>query len=190
VTINHSAVDDWPDDFIPSDLQQHVICLRETDHHERAGYTVDLQDRNYENDWQAAEDIPGDSSEDSPLVTGSVTSDINGERQNPGLRLLNAVCGLLSDRTLGQGIQYASPSYAQNLDPSSVPQHTPAIRYTIRGQTALLNHWQDPHYFTSAFPTLFPTGVGCHLDLRAIPVSLAAFADWALRHHSRRQAPL
>jgi hypothetical protein len=48
VTVNHSAVNDWPDDFIPSDLQQHVICLRETDHHERAGYTVDLEDRNYE----------------------------------------------------------------------------------------------------------------------------------------------
>jgi hypothetical protein len=27
VTIDHSAIEHWPDDFIPSDLQQQVICL-------------------------------------------------------------------------------------------------------------------------------------------------------------------
>ena len=93
VTIDHSTINDWPDEFIPSDLQQQIICVSEADHHERAGYTVDLQDDNYENDWQAAEDIP--SSENTPLLTGSITTDINGERHNPDLRLLNAVYNLV-----------------------------------------------------------------------------------------------
>ncbi|KAH9203429.1 hypothetical protein DL95DRAFT_321422, partial [Leptodontidium sp. 2 PMI_412] len=50
-----------------------------------------------------------------------------------------------------------------------------------------MNNWEDPHYFTAAFPTLFPEGIGGHQDQRAVPVSLMAFAEWALSHHSRRQ---
>ncbi|KAF3399820.1 hypothetical protein F1880_008390 [Penicillium rolfsii] len=38
VTINHSAVDGWPDEFVPSDLQQEIVFLGESDHNERAGY--------------------------------------------------------------------------------------------------------------------------------------------------------
>ena len=38
------------------------------------------------------------------------------------------------------------------------------IFYTIRGQATLMNSWENPHYFTGAFPTLFPTGLGGHLD--------------------------
>ncbi|KAF5855657.1 hypothetical protein ETB97_008830 [Aspergillus alliaceus] len=60
----------------------------------------------------------------------------------------------------------------------------PVISHTIRGEATLVDHWTDPHYFTAAFPTLFPTGIGGHLDERSIPVSLVAFADWALRHHT------
>ena len=177
VTIDHSTINDWPDEFIPSDLQQQIICVSEADHHERAGYTVDLQDDNYENDWQAAEDIP--SSENTPLLTGSITTDINGERHNPDLRLLNAVYNLVD-------AQHNSPVVTQNVESPSASQHTPAIRYSIHGPATFLNHWRDPRYFTSAFPALFPTGIGGHLDQRTIHVSLLAFADWALRHHSRR----
>ena len=66
----------------------------------------------------------------------------------------------------------------------------PTISYAIRGQSALMNNWEDSCYFTGAFPTLFPTGTGGHQDKRAVPVSLAAFVEWALNHHSRRQAAL
>jgi hypothetical protein len=76
VTINHSAVDEWPDDFVPSDLQQEIVFLGESDHHERAGYTADLQENNYENDWQAAEDDPDHPTGLSTPVTGSVLTDI------------------------------------------------------------------------------------------------------------------
>ena len=41
------------------------------------------------------------------------------------------------------------------------PQHRqrdePMISYAIRGQATLMSSWEDPHYFTGAFPTLFPT---------------------------------
>jgi hypothetical protein len=50
------------------------------DHHECAGYTVNLQEHNYENDWQAAEDNISNPAANAPLITGSIATDINGER--------------------------------------------------------------------------------------------------------------
>jgi hypothetical protein len=165
-------MDEWADDFIPMELRDSIICVDETDHHEREGYTVNLQEGNYENDLQAAEDDACDAGGDAPLMTGSFTTDINGERQNPDLRILDTLLDLITSR-------------AQVADQ---PDHrrTPLIRYSIRGGTTLLSHWDDPHYFTAAFPTLFPTGVGGHLEQRTISVSVPAFGEWALTHHSRR----
>lgn len=161
VTINHSTLDQWLDDFIPSDLQQQVICLDETDHHERAGYSVNLQEGNYENEWQAAEGNNDQFSEDALPVTGSVTTDINGERQNPDVRLLNTVYTLVKDSVPEVRSQYTATTRIDHTDPiSRSPHYSPVVEYGIRGQPTLLNHWQDPHYFTSAFPTLFPGGIG------------------------------
>jgi hypothetical protein len=182
VTVDHSAMHHWPDEFIPSEIQQQVICLSGTDHHERAGYSVNLHEENYENDWQAAGDSHDDPNGDSPLVTASVTTDLNGDRQNPDLRLLNTISSLINDPQP----QYTGTSHATHAARlATAQQRAPVIEYSVRGQVSLLNHWQDPHYLISAFPTLFPAGIGGHLDHRAMAVSLAAFADWALRHHSR-----
>jgi hypothetical protein len=53
------------------------------------------------------------------------------------------------------------------------------IRYSLNQSSSVLaNAWKDPLYFTSAFPTLFPTGLGGHLDDRPLQVSLKAFAKW------------
>src|SRR5258706_7007124 len=60
------------------------------------------------------------------------------------------------------------------------------ISYVLRGQLPLISDYKDPHYFTGAFPTLFPNGIGGHQDERMVQVSLEAFANWALNHHSRR----
>jgi hypothetical protein len=190
VTINHSAVDEWPDDFVPSDLQQEIVYLGESDHHERAGYTVNLQEHNYENDWQAAEDHPDHPTGYSLPVTGSVLTDINGERQNPDIRLLNTVRSLVDDRPPEAQSHHPSAGHADHTHQFSGSREPPVIRFAIHGQAPLLNQWQDPYYFISAFPTLFPAGVGGYLDHRAIPVSIAALADWALRHYTRRYAAL
>jgi hypothetical protein len=54
----------------------------------------------------------------------------------------------------------------------------------------MVNNWEDPYYFTAAFPTLFPSGIGGHQDERIVPVSLTAFAERVLNHHSRRYVAL
>ncbi|KAJ6099808.1 hypothetical protein N7467_001343 [Penicillium canescens] len=91
VVLEHSTVSNWPDEFIPFDLQQQIIYLDETDSGERVGYTVDLQEDNYESEWQAAEDNRDHLDENSISFTASVTIDINGERQNTDNRVLNTV---------------------------------------------------------------------------------------------------
>ncbi|KUL82104.1 hypothetical protein ZTR_10073 [Talaromyces verruculosus] len=179
LTVNYSTADSWADEFIPTELQDHIICLNDPDHHERAGYTANLENHNYENDWQAAEIGISEQIESVPLLTGSVATDINGERQNPDIRKLNAIYHLSSDTT-------TTPDNQDHFDLPPTSRATPVIRYAIKGHATLLNHWQDTHYLLTAFPTLFPMGVGGHIDQRSIPVSPAAFAGWALRHHSRR----
>ena len=38
-------IDNWTEQFVPTELQEqdNIICLNEADHHEREGYTVNLQ---------------------------------------------------------------------------------------------------------------------------------------------------
>jgi len=52
----------------------------------------------------------------------------------------------------------------------------PTIFYAIRGQTTLMSSWEDSYYFTDAFSTLFPNGLGGYQDRRPVLVSLEAFA--------------
>ncbi|KAL6405631.1 hypothetical protein AUP68_11392, partial [Ilyonectria robusta] len=185
LTINYAMIDEWSDDFIPSELRDNIICLGESDHHEREGYTVNLQAGNYENDLQAAQDEGFNNSDDGgPLMTGSVSTDINGERQDPNIRTLDTLFSIVANRPAAPRDRNSARNEIVDMPPLN-HQRVPAISYTVRGQTTLVNHWTDSRYFTAAFPTLFPTGTGGHLDQRAVPVSLEAFAEWALSHHSR-----
>jgi hypothetical protein len=51
-----------------------------------------------------------------------------------------------------------------------------------------MSTFTDPDYFTAAFPTLFPFGIGEHLSDanrdRPEEVSLKAFARYTMLHHS------
>jgi hypothetical protein len=182
LTINHVMIQNWPHDFVPHEIIDNIISLKNPDHHEREGYTVNLETGNYENDLQAAQDEACLADEDDPLITGSVYTDINGERTDPNVQMIDALLGLVTD----------SSSQPDETIPDAEHEHrqkqrdVPLISYAIRGQATLMSSWEDPSYFTGAFPTLFPTGVGDHLDQRPIDISFKAFAQWALNHHSRR----
>ncbi|KUL81745.1 hypothetical protein ZTR_11197 [Talaromyces verruculosus] len=82
--------DRWSEDFVPSDIQDNIICLDELDHQECEGYTVNLQHGtcNYENDLQ---DETFGNGDDAVFTTGSVSTDINGERQDPNIHMLNTL---------------------------------------------------------------------------------------------------
>ena len=181
LSINHTTIEGWSDDFIPPEIADNITCLDNADHHEREGYTVSLQSGNYENDFHAAQGGAFQADEHDPFITGSIYTDINGERTNPDIRIIDALLGVVTETS--------SPAHGTTEaaeEPLHMRRDVPTISYSIRGQSILVNSWEDAHYFTGAFPTLFPSGVGGHQDPRPAAVSLAAFAKWALNHHSRR----
>ena len=174
-------IDSWDNDFIPPEIVANIIYITDSDHREREGYTVWLQAGNHENDFQAAQGS-FQADDEEPLMTGSVYTDINGERQDPNVRMVDALLGMVADRSGEMETPINEGVHVRHTEQRNVP----TISYAIWRQATLLNHWQDAHYFTGAFPTLFPCGTGSHLDERPLPVSLVAFAEWALKHHSRR----
>jgi hypothetical protein len=189
LTVNHAMMDSWHGDFIPPEIRDNIICLESSDHHEREGYTVTLQTGNYENDLHAAQDARFDADDHEALISGSVYTDVNGERQDPNARMIDTLREVLSRNRCGTDGNV--PSTEDVIDEPVHRRGTMrTIFYAIHGQSALMNSWEDPHYFTAGFPTLFRTGTGGHQDKRTVPLSLTAFAEWALNHHSRRQAAL
>jgi len=96
ITINGTMMEGRSDEFILSELWDTVICLDDADHHERGGYTVNLQSGNYENDLQAAEDGALTFGYDIPLITGSSTENVTG--QNPDKRMLEALLDVATSR--------------------------------------------------------------------------------------------
>jgi hypothetical protein len=174
------------------------------DHTEREGYVANLETDNFENDMQAALNDPLSES-DANFASGSLYTDVNGERVHCDMRLLNTLTSLVDkgesdvvdedaevdmdelvedDDSSDTGLEIET--HGTDNDRSS-EQGSNYISYGIRSDRSVLsNVWEDPLHFTSAFPTLFPTGTGGHLDERAVKVSLEAFGKWALKHHSRR----
>ena len=63
---------------------------------------------------------------------------------------------------------------------------SPILTYECKGHPILLNDWDNSDFFTAAFPTLFPFGVGGHIikkdESRQTIVSLQPWAKWALSH--------
>ena len=190
IIINYTMIGGWSNEFIPPEIADNITHLENLDYHEREGYTVSLQTGNYENDLHAAQDKAFHANDNNPFVTGSVYTDVNGERTDPNLRLIDALLGVVT----GNSPQVDEPTPVTNNSDEHIHEHRqrdlPTISYSIRGQAMLMSNLSDPDYFTGAFPTLFPNGLGGHQDQRPIPVSFAAFAQWALSHYSRRLASL
>jgi hypothetical protein len=71
---------------------------------------------------------------------------------------------------------------------SDNPPLLPHVSYKTAHDQPLINSFTDPDYFTGAFPTLFPFGIGGHSgDLngnRPEKVSLQTFARYAMLYHS------
>src|SRR5436190_4665185 len=71
LTINHEIMNNWNDNFIPSEIRENIICLENSDHHEREGYTAELRVGNYENDLHAAQDDNSTNGHEN-FLSGSV----------------------------------------------------------------------------------------------------------------------
>jgi hypothetical protein len=178
-------MDGWADDFVPTEIADNITCVTNSDHHEREGYTVSLEAGNNENDFAAAQDAAVNIDSDEPLLTGSILTDVDGERSQSDSCTLNALLELRTNPSeiSGQESEDVADTFDHEDDEPDQRQE-PAISYAIRGNATLMSAWEDPHYFAGAYPTLYPYGIGGHLDKK--DVSVEAYAQWALNHHSRR----
>src|ERR1700735_1805330 len=156
VTINHNMIESWDNDFVPPEIANNVIHATHSDHHEREGYTVGLQAGNLENEFHAAQDAAFNVDDNDPFITGSVYTDVNGERRDPSGPMIDALLGIVTDRS-NPTDQTTPPTTTDRPD-----RRNPTIAYRMQGPTVLVNQWEDPSYFTGAFPTLFPNGTGGH----------------------------
>ena len=206
LAINYPLLTSWPDEFIPPLIARNITYLNEPDHKEREGYVAGLETDNFENDFHAASD---DVTDDGAVFSsGSLCTDINGERVNHELQLLHTLTSSVENPRSFSGaenldvemddsdsdVNEYNPIIDDDIDNGLSNQQPPVphgqsyhIRYRSNTESITLsNVWDDPLYFTAAFPTLYPTGVGGHLDNRPIKVSLEAMGKWALNHHSHR----
>ncbi|TMD61399.1 MAG: hypothetical protein E6I91_17785 [Chloroflexi bacterium] len=94
VKINHELINQWTESFIPPVLQEAVINLPEArDSDERGTYAGDMEGFS-ENDLHNALDDMADGT----IASGAVYSDIEGQRQNPELKMVVALMEMINNR--------------------------------------------------------------------------------------------
>jgi hypothetical protein len=90
VRINHELVNQWSESFIPRVLQEEVVGVPEAkDSNERGTYAGDMEGLS-ENDLHNALDDMADGT----IASGAVYSDVEGQRQNPELKMVMALMEL------------------------------------------------------------------------------------------------
>ncbi|KAN0083232.1 hypothetical protein V8E54_002320 [Elaphomyces granulatus] len=201
--VNYPLLASWPEDFIPSQISIHVSHLDVPDHSKRESYVANLESDNFENNLQAVSDEVSDSN--AVFSSGSLCTDLNGERSNCDLQLLHTLTSFVdktnsstndtttelemedSDTESLDDVITSDLDDSENEEVARPERQSKYIRFGFKHNSSpLANVWEDPLFFTTAFPTLFPTGSGGHLDNRRSKVSLEAFAQWSLSHHTRR----
>lgn len=169
IVINLDLLDMWKDKFMPVGLVSRVLQC-EPGISEREGYSVDLEADNLENELHHVVDATGLN--DSGCLYNCLYTDADDAQEHPTTKLISALANHKDSET--------------PIDPAS---EAPVFTYQSRDYVKPLNDWDNHDFFTTAFPTLFPFGVGDHLTKKdesgQIRVSLQNWAKWTLSHHLR-----
>ena len=138
-------------------------------------YVADLAEENYKNDFQVTLKT-ADSDQVSNLAFATINScvyiDSDNRREHPTGKLVAAL---------------QAKKLSEVNDKETPPELV--ITYWHQGQAQPLNDYTDPTFFTAAFLTLFPFGIGGHLlvsGVQKVAVSLKARAQRVLSHHTWR----
>ncbi|WP_375449087.1 DUF6570 domain-containing protein [uncultured Nostoc sp.] len=171
IVINLDLLDTWEDEFVPVSIASRVLQC-EPDISEREGYSVDLEADNLENelhheadnlenDLHHAVDVAGLN--DLGCLSGCLYTDADDARDHPTTKLISALANHKDSET--------------PIDPAS---EAPVLTYQSRGYVKPLNDWDNPDFFTAAFPTLFPFGVSGHLTKKDEPGRIrVSLQSWA-----------
>lgn len=91
IKINHCLLETWEDKFISSGIMDSII-YRNSDQYKREDYATDLNDSNFENDFNTA--IACTGIEGNHINSGCIYNDIDNQQQNSILQLLFAVANI------------------------------------------------------------------------------------------------
>jgi hypothetical protein len=94
----------------------------------------------------------------------------------------NTVSGIIDVNNISQ------PRHLKVLQElQSLQQLQDGLTINVVPGSKVLEHYQEPTYFTSAFPTLFPWGTGKHIDARRekCELQLQTWIQLLLKHSSR-----
>jgi hypothetical protein len=194
VIIDYSVLDSWPDHHIPQEIRDAFVILGSESEStavpiedEREGYTTSLRDGLFENELDAeVEDV-----EPGTILSRSFFSDLHGQELHSTPATLASLQAILQEQdpdSSAPNEEHTTNDQDGEAGTSNDPSRLPHISYKTSQELPLINAFTDPDYFTAAFPTLFPFGIGGHLGDangdRPEEVSLKAFAKYAMLHHS------
>lgn len=194
VVVDYSVLNSWPDHHIPQEIQDAFITLDSESapqdailEDEREGYATSLENGLFENELDAeVEEV-----EPGTILSRSFFSDLHGQDLGSTPATLASLQAILQDRgpeDLGLNEVQIINGPDSEADMTNSHSAVPHISYKASHELPLINSFTDPDYFTAAFPTLFPFGIGGHLGDakgdRPEEVSLKAFAKYAMLHHS------
>jgi hypothetical protein len=194
VVVDYSVLDSWPDHHIPQEIRDAFITLGSelgsTDtpvEDEREGYATSLRDGLFENEL----DAEVEDAEPGSILSRSFFSDLHGQDLHSTPATLASLQAILQDQDSGRSGPREDDAVDVQDDEEGAPNdnsHMPHISYKTTEHLPLMSAFTDPDYFTAAFPTLFPFGIGGHLGDangdRPEEVSLKAFARYTMLHHS------
>jgi hypothetical protein len=192
VVIDYSVLDSWPNHYIPQEIRDAFITLDSESgstvapvEDEREGYSTLLHDRLFENEL----DAEVEDAEPGSILSRSFFSDLHGQDPSSTPATLASLQAILKEQDSGGSSE--SNAIDVQLDWDNAPNdgsRLPHISYKTTEHLPLMNAFSNPDYFTAAFPTLFPFGLGGHLGNtnrdRPEEVSLKKFARYTMLHHS------
>jgi hypothetical protein len=191
VVIDYSVLDSWPDHYIPQEIRDAFVTLGSvpgsTDapvEDKREGYAILLQDGMFKNelDAEVKDAKPGS------ILSRSFFSDLHGQDLHSTPATLASLQAILKEQDSGRSGQSDVVNVYIGRDGGSDDNsRLPHISYKTTKHLSPMNAFTDPDYFTTAFPTLFPFGIGRHPGDanrdRPEGVSLKTFTRYTMLHH-------
>ncbi len=179
VRIDIKVINEWKDEHISCELEKNLIHISQFDHHESEDYVLNIEINNLKNELQALI-----LNQENFYNIDSVLSDINDDRQDSTIFILNDLNNLLLNtfHDINNFDEKTTLKFRLILMNDKMKY---ILSYSSSKKVVFKNNWNDSHYFTIAFSCLFLKDTEEYHDQRTIRISLQIYFKWALNHHNR-----
>ena len=127
-------IQNWSEKFISSEIADNIICLENSDHHECERYTVSLQNKNYKNNFNAAQDKIFQISNQNSLLISSVYINVNEKWVDSNLWLIDALLKVMISKSF-----HVDETASASDESVHIQKDLLIIFYAICDQTILIS---------------------------------------------------